>query len=152
MSSLISVGQVIHYGKERKTTMNIKDKKPVSYRLMITLALIVGVVGIALQFFPDFELLSFTLTVAVLGSLIGGSNIYEERDRQRFGHSFGKAFEWLFLVVLVAYALIVLSKWVVSIEGVAIFLNGHWSGLILSTMCIVMGIAGFQEVRTPGSV
>jgi uncharacterized membrane protein (DUF4010 family) len=131
--------------------MNMKNKPMVGYRLMTILALIVGIVGIVLQFLPDFRLLAFMLTTVVLGSLIGGSNNYEEQDRQQLGRSYRKAFEWLLLVVLAAYALIELSKWFVGIEGAAAFLNGHWPGLILSVMCIVMGMAGLPKARTAES-
>jgi hypothetical protein len=118
---------------------------------MVILALIVGIIGIAFQFVSDFELLSFMLTMAVLGGLIGGNDSYEEQDRQQLRQSYKKAFEWLLLVVLAAYALIELSKWFVGIEEAAAFLNGHWPGLILSVMCIAMGIAGLQKAKTARS-
>jgi hypothetical protein len=100
---------------------------------------------------PDFELLSFMLTVAVLGSLASGSNSYEERDRQQLRQSYQKSFDGLLLVVMAAYALIEFSRWFVFIEAAATFLNDHWPGLILSVMCIAMGIAGLQKARAAGS-
>jgi hypothetical protein len=131
--------------------MNMKNKNVVSYRLMSILALIVGMIGIALQFIPDSGILSFMLTAAVLGGLIGGKNSYEEQDRQQLGQSYRKAFEWLLLVVLAAYALIELSKLFAGMEGAAAFLNGHWPSLMVSVMCALMGIAGLQKVRVAGS-
>jgi hypothetical protein len=124
----------------------MNTKKPiVNYRFMTLFAIIVGIFGIALLFLPGFELLSFMLTLAVLGGLIGGSNAYQEQDRQQLDRSYKTSFEVLLLVVLAAYALIVLSKGLNILEGVAAFLNGHWPVLIISAMCIAMGIAGLKR-------
>lgn len=131
--------------------MNMKNKNVISYHLMVILALIVGIIGILLQFIPDFGLLSFMLTTAVLGGLIGGRNGYEEQDRQQLGQSYSRVFEWLLLVILAAYALVELSKWFVGMAGVAAFLNGHWPVLMLSVMCVLMGVAGLQKVRAADS-
>jgi hypothetical protein len=128
-----------------------KKKSVVNYHFMIIFTIIVGVIGVALQFLRDFELLSFMLPLAALGSLIGGSNGYEERDRQQIRRSYKTAFEWLLLVILAAYAFIACSRWFGALEKTAIFLNGHWPGLIISVMCILMGIAGFQKGVDEGS-
>ena len=125
--------------------MNSRGKPIVSYHFMLILAIIVGIVGIALLFLPDFELLALMLTLAVLGGLIGGTNGYEEKDRQRLKDGYKSAFEWLLLVLLAAFALIEGSRWFGVIEGTVIFLNEHWPVLILSVMCILIGISGFQR-------
>jgi hypothetical protein len=118
---------------------------------MVILTLVVGIIGIAFLFIPDFELLSFMLTVAVLGSLAAGNNSYEEWERLQLRQSYQKAFEGLLLVVMVAYALIKFSQLVIFLEAAATFLNNHWPVLILSMMCITMGIAGLQKGRMAGS-
>jgi hypothetical protein len=125
--------------------MNTKNRFMANYRSMLILALIVGVIGIAFQFVPDFGLLSFMLTIAVLGSLIGGENGYDEQDRQQLGRSYKTALEGLLLAVLIVYAFIEFSRWFVIFGEAVAFLNGHWPGLTLSMMCIAMGIAGFQK-------
>jgi hypothetical protein len=117
------------------------------YRSMLILALIVGMISIALQIVPGFELLAFMLTAAVLGGLIGGSNNYQEQDRQQLERSYKTTFEWLSLVVLAAYAFIETSRWLVMFQGAAAFLNGHWPVLIFSVLCILMGLAGFQKAK-----
>jgi hypothetical protein len=123
----------------------MNTKKPiVNYRFMNLFAIIVGVLGIALLFLPGFELLSFILPLGVLGGLIGGSNGYQEQDRQQLNRSYKTSFEWLLLIVLAMYALIVFSNGLNVLVGVAAFLNGHWPVLIISAMCIVMGIAGLN--------
>lgn len=127
--------------------MKMQDKRRVNYQFMLVLALGVGILGIAFQFVPGLELLAFMLTVAVLGGLIGGSNGYEERDRQQLARSYKPAYEWLFLIILSAYAFSELSSWL-HFDGAVIFLNGHWPGLIIAMMCALMGAAGFQKSRT----
>jgi hypothetical protein len=131
--------------------MNIKNEQRMSYRSMIVLALFAGGLGIVLQLMPDGELLAFMLSVAVLGALMGGSNAYNERDRQRLRQSYKTAYEWLLLAIMAIYAFIVFSRWLSIIEGVAIFFNNHWPGLVISMMCIFMGMAGLQRIRSESS-
>jgi len=131
--------------------MNTKNKNVINYRVMSILALIFGVIGIALQFVPDFGLLTIMVTTAILGGVIGGRNSYEEQDRQQLEQSFRRVFEWLLLVVLAAYALIELAKWFVGMAGTAAFLNEHWPGLIISVMCGLMGIAGIRKAKAENS-
>jgi uncharacterized membrane protein (DUF4010 family) len=125
--------------------MNSAKKTIVTYRSILVLAVVVGVAGIALQFLPDFELITFMLALAVLGGLVGGAESYEERGRQQLDRSYKTAFEWMLLVVLIAYALVELSDWVGIFEGAAQFLNAHWPGLMVSFMCGLLGIAGLRR-------
>jgi len=125
--------------------MNTK-KTTMTYRFMIIFTIIVGVVSIVLLFLPDFDLLSIVLACAALGGLIGGKSGYEERERLCLQQSYRLAFEWLLLVLLAVFAFIVCSKWIGIGEGAVLFLNDHWPSLIISVMCILMGIAGFQKV------
>ena len=128
--------------------MKSRRRSPiVNYQFMLILAIITGILGIVLLFLPDFELLDLMLTLAVLGGLIGGTSGYEETDRKRLTHGYKSAFEWLLLVLLVAFALIEGSRWFGVIEGTVIFLNEHWPGLIVSVMCILLGISGFKRTR-----
>ena len=130
--------------KETHRMMNTKKRMKINYRFMIVYTIIVGVIGIVLLFIPDFELLAFMLTASALGGLIGGSNGYEERDRQQLEKSYKLVFEWQMLITLVAFGFLALSKLLVVLGGAVVFLNNHWPGLIISMMCILMGIAGFQ--------
>ena len=56
----------------------MKNGRRVNYRTMIVLALIAGGLGIAVLFMPDGEILSFMLSCAALGGLIGGSKVVDE--------------------------------------------------------------------------
>jgi hypothetical protein len=83
--------------------MSTKNERRVNYHFMIVLALSVGVFCIVFQFMPGWELLSFMLSVAVLGGLIGGNNGYDDQDRQQLGRTYKTAYEWLLLILLAAY-------------------------------------------------
>lgn len=131
--------------------MNMKNGRRLNYRTMIVLALIAGGLGIALHLLPDGENLAFMLSVSVLGSLIGGSKDYNTREREQLSQSYKAAYEWLLLAIMIAYALILSSRWLPLMEGVAIFLNSHWATLASSAMCLLMGMAGFQRIRNESS-
>jgi hypothetical protein len=129
----------------------MNNKSKVSYRSMSILAIIVGGIGILLQFMPGWEFLTFFLSVPVLGGLIGGNSSYEEQDRQQLRQSYKITYEGLLLVIMVAYAFIELSKWLAPTNGAFNFLNGHWCGLMFAVMCALMGIAGLQGKRSERS-
>ena len=123
--------------------MNTK-KNSLSYRTMAVLAVVVGVVSMILQFFPDLGIMAFMLSTVVPGGLIGMEPRSEERDRQQLGQNYKKIIEWLFLFFVCAYALVVVSQWLGIMAGTVTFLNNHWPGLILAVMCTFIGIAGLQ--------
>jgi hypothetical protein len=129
----------------------MNNKSKVSYRSMSILAILVGGIGILLQFMRGWEFFTFFLSVPVLGGLIGGSGSYEEQDRQQLRQSYKTAFEGLLLVVMAAYAFIELSKWLTPTNGAFNFLNGHWCGLMFAVMCALMGVAGIQRKNREGS-
>ena len=86
--------------------MGEKIRRKVRYQTMAILAVVVGLFAIAIQFFPGWELLSFMLSIVVLGGLIGGRKDYDERDRQTLDRSYKIAIEWLILIILATYAFI----------------------------------------------
>jgi hypothetical protein len=126
--------------------MSGKPNLRLDFHFMAVLAVVVGAVAIALQWVPGFELLSFVLSVAVLGGLMSGRPTDDDKARRRLAGSYKAAFEWLFLIVLAAYALIELSRWL-PIAGVTSSLNAHWPGVLLAIMCLVMGIAALRRER-----
>jgi hypothetical protein len=130
---------------ERMARVNTNQGRRVSYRTGVILALIAGASGIALQLLPDGEILSFMVSSAALGGLIGGAKAYNERERQQLSQSYKIAYEWLLLVIMSAYAWIVLARWLNIMAGAASFINGHWPGLVISVMCLLMGMAGLQR-------
>jgi hypothetical protein len=125
--------------------MKAKKRVVMKYRSMLILAIIAGVMGILFLFAPDFELLSFMVTVAVLGGLIGGRNDYDESERQQLDHSYKTVFEWFLMVMLFAFTLIAFLPWIPALQGPITILNAQWPCLVLSILCILMGIAGFKK-------
>jgi hypothetical protein len=111
---------------------------------MVMMAIVAVLIGIAVQFFQGWELLSFMLTLAVLGGLISGSRDYNQRDWQILDQSYKTAIEWLLLIILFAYVFIEISRWLPIGESVA-FLNGLWPGFLIALMCLLMGIAGLRK-------
>jgi hypothetical protein len=143
---------IIELFQERMVHVNINNERRVSYHTMIILAVITGVFSIALLLMPDGELLSFMLSMAGLGGLIGGNHDYNERERQQLSQSYRTAFEWLLIAMMFAFAMIVTSRWLNVITGVASFLNSHWPVLIISLMCLFMGMAGLPRIGHKSSV
>ena len=121
------------------------------YHFMAVLAAVAGIIAIALQLVPGFELITFVLTVAALGGLMSGDPSYDEQARHHLTRSYKTTVECLLLIVLTAYAFIELSRWL-PVERATTFLNAHWPGFLLAIMCLVMGIAGLRgEKRTQRS-
>jgi len=126
--------------------MSGKPSLQLNFHFMAVLAVVAGAAAIALQLVRGFELLSFVLSVAVLGGLMSGSPSDDDQARRRRAGSYKAAFEWLFLIVLAAYALIELSRWL-PVAAVTTSLNAHWPGVLLAIMCLVMGIAGLRREK-----
>jgi len=131
--------------------MNTRSNPVVSYHSILVLVIVAGVIGLALLILQDGELLTLMITLAVLGGLIGGTKSYKESDRHRLVRGYKYAFEWLLLVLLIFYALIESSRWFDVTAGIAAFMNEHWPGMIVSLMCILIGIAGLQRTTHPNS-
>jgi hypothetical protein len=127
--------------------MNAKNARKFSYRSMLILAVIVGVAGILLQFIPGFEFFTFFLTVPTIGGLVGGKNGYEEPDHARRERSFQAVLEGLLLILMLAFGFIELPKLLPGLQAAVNGVNGHWPGLMLSILCILIGTAGFLKMR-----
>ena len=124
--------------------MSGKANLRLDYHFMAVLAVVVGAVTVALQLIPGFELISFVLSVAALGGLMSATPSMDDQACQPLNSSYKTALEWLLLIVMAAYALIELSRWL-PIVGVTTSLNAHWPGLLIATMCLVMGLAALKR-------
>lgn len=120
----------------------------VTYRFMAVLVIVVGFLGIISQFIPGFEDFSIFLLLAVLGGWIGGSKDYEALEQRQLERSYKAGVEGLLLIFLVAYALIVLARGLPLLAGAAAFLNHHWPILMLSFLCVLLGLAGTRRARS----
>jgi len=124
--------------------MSTKTGYRFTYHGMTTLAIVVGVVSIALQFLACWEMMAFMLSMASLGSLIGGDGSYAESERQQLEHSYKTVFEWLLFAMLAVYTLIALAQWL-DVASRLTFINSHWPGLVIALMCALLGLAGFKK-------
>jgi hypothetical protein len=126
------------------------ERKPsllLDYHSMAVLAVVVGVLTIALQLVPGFELISFMLSVAALGGLLSGTSRSDDQARERLSNSYKVGFESLLLIIMAAYALMEVSSWQ-GLQGVSAALSSRWPGLLLAIMCLVMGLAALRAGRT----
>lgn len=125
-------------------------KITINYRFMNILLIIVGAISMALLFLPGFDILSFLLALSVLGGLMSQKNNYAEQDRRHLQQSVMTAVEWLLLILLAAFALIASSRWLGMADGVVSFLSDRWPSLIVSVMCVLLGVTGL--LKTKGGV
>ncbi len=126
--------------------MERKLRPPFDYRSMAILAVVVGVLAIALQLVPGFELISFMLGAVALGGLLSRDATRDEQATERLANSYKTAFEALFLIVMAAYAILEVATWL-GFQGVSAALSTRWPVLILAIMCLVMGLAGLRAGR-----
>lgn len=115
---------------------------------MSLMAIIVGVVSIGILFIPGFELLAYMLTVVAIAGLLGGGRNIPNQNQFLQADRFKKAFEALLLIIMAVYGFIVISNGFGVLTGAVLFINNHWPALMLSMMCIVLGLAGVKKSET----
>lgn len=129
--------------------METKTGRTATYQVLCVLAVAVGLVSVGVQFVPGWELLAFMLSLAAIGGLVGGRNQYEALERERLDGSYKPAYEWLLLILMVAYAFNALAGWL-PVEGVTQAVSGHWPGLMIALVCMLLGLAGFRSLSDKG--
>lgn len=123
-----------------------------NYRTMIIVALISGFMSVGFQLFEGFELLGFMLAVVGIGALIGSSKITTASEPRLSEKSYKTAFEWLLLIMMLAMVFLMISNGFRVFPSVNDFLSTHWPGLMLSVMCIVLGMSGLKQSNQIHSV
>jgi hypothetical protein len=126
--------------------MEMNKRLTCGSREMTTMAIVVGVVRIGILFILGFKILAYMLTVTAIAGLIGGGKGSLEQPRLLQADCFKRAFEALFLIIMAAYGFIVISNGFVELIGAADFINNHWPALMLSAMCITLGLARMQKL------
>ena len=122
------------------------EEKNLSRSLMI-LVLWAGVVGLAFQLNESVKDLSIFTGLVTFFSLIISSRKFDEREQQLLSRTYSITFQWLAVLLLVAYVFLQASAWGGFASGVVLFLNTHWIGLFVSTICLLLGIAGIRLFR-----
>ena len=115
--------------------------------LMMAVTLFAGVFGFVVQFMPDGTMLTFLVGVSAIGGLSGSRKSFDERENQLLDHSYSTAFEYLFIVIYFTYAFFLFAGWLNLAGEVLNFIQGHWIGLLASTMCILLGAVGLHNFR-----
>lgn len=117
---------------------------------LIWVTLFAGISGFIYQFMADGIHLTFMVSIAAMGGLVGASKDFDERDRQLLWQSYARSFEYLFVAIFFVYVLMVLAEWLHLGSGMIGFINGHWISMLVSAMCIILGSVGlrnFHDVR-----
>ncbi|MFN8448832.1 MAG: hypothetical protein U0521_09635 [Anaerolineae bacterium] len=117
-------------------------------RLMMGLLVFAGLFGMVIQFImPDSEMLAFMVGAAAVGGLVGAGRQFEEREQLLLSQAFSSAFQWLLVVLLAVSAFYAGLAALHLSSGLATFVSAHWTGLMVSGMCLVLGIAGYASFR-----
>ena len=126
-------------------TANSLQKKTVSFRSAIFLALLGGIFGLAILFLPDMDLVTFFECGAAMVLLFSGDQYFTEGDQKRIRQTLKTAFAWQFLAVLIVFAFFEATKWLnIPGGGAAYFINRHWPALMAASMCILAGVSGLR--------
>jgi hypothetical protein len=126
---------------------NLLTKRYRTGFVMSIITLFAGVSGFVYQFIPDGTFLTLFVCIEAILGLINISSGLDERDNQLLLQSYGTAFKFLFALILIIYFLIYISSWL-NIAGPIIgLINSHWIGIMISTMCIFLGVVGIRNFR-----
>jgi len=115
--------------------------------VMSIITLVAGVSGFLYQFLQDGTFLTFFVCVQAVLGLINISSGLDERDSQLLLQSYGWAFKSLFALILGLYFFMYIAGWLAIAGPVIALINSHWIGIMVSTMCIFLGIVGVRNFR-----
>jgi hypothetical protein len=117
-------------------------------RLLMGLLVFAGLFGMLIQFImADSEMLAFMIAAAAVGGLVGAGRQFDERQQQLLSQAFSAAFQWLLLVLLAVSAFYAGLAALHISSGLASFISAHWTGLTVSGMSLLLGIAGYFVFR-----
>lgn len=117
-------------------------------RLLMGLLVFAGLFGLVVQaLMPDGEMLAFMTGLAGVGGLVAAGQKCDEREQQLISQAFSSAFQWLLIVLLFISAFYATLTALNLSSELALFLNEHWTGFMVSVMCLLLGIAGYATFR-----
>ena len=125
------------------------EEKHLSLSLMV-LVLWAGIVGLAFQLNESIKDLAIFTGLVTFFSLVISSRKFDEREQQLLSQAYSITFQWLAVILLVAYIFLQVSDRTNIAGGIALFLNTHWIGITVSIICMLLGGAGimlFKEFR-----
>ncbi len=111
-------------------------------RSLMILVLWAGVVGIAFQLNESVKDLAIFTGMVTFFSLTISSRKFDEREQQLLSQAYSITFQWLAVILLACYAFLQISAQANFGAGIALFLNTHWIGIVVSVICTILGGAG----------
>ncbi len=124
----------------------VRNRQQVGYG-MSGLCLFAGITGFFYQFMPDGILLTFMVCVVAVLGLVNQSKSFDERENQLLLQSYGTAFIYLFFAILFVYLFEIIFGKLTFIAPIINTLNTHWVGIMMSVICMLIGIAGIRNFR-----
>lgn len=110
-------------------------------------SLAAGVTGFFYQFMADGTFLTFLVCMVALLGFGNNRKDLDERDIKLLEQSYSQAFMGVFGVVLLVFLFqLYFGKLPFAAEIIAV-INAHWTGIMVSIMCIFIGIAGIRSFR-----
>jgi len=122
------------------------EEKHLSKSMMI-LVLWAGLFGIAVQFIESVKDLAIFAGMVEFFSLVVTSRKFDEREQQLLNQSYSLTFQWLIIILLVTYGFLQVSERLNIANNIASFINTHWVGMIVSVICVLLGITGLRFFR-----
>lgn len=114
---------------------------------MSVICLIAGITGFFYQFIADGTFLTFLVCMTALLGFVNNRKDLDERDLTLMEHSYTTAFMALFGVVLVVFLFqLFFGRLPFAVKALEV-INVHWTGIMASTMCILIGWAGIRNYR-----
>lgn len=109
--------------------------------------LVAGVTGFFYQFMADGAFLTFLVCMVALLGFVNNRKDLDERDVKLLEQSYSTAFMGVFGVVLLVFLFqLFFGKLPFAAEIIAV-INAHWTGIMASIMCILIGFAGIRNYR-----
>lgn len=115
--------------------------------MMSIISLVAGVTGFFYQFMADGAFLTFLVCMTALLGLWNNRKDLDERDLTLMERSYTTAFMALFGVVLAEFLFQLFFGKLPFASEVMQVVNAHWTGIMASIMCILIGWAGIRNYR-----
>jgi hypothetical protein len=126
---------------------NVAKKRRQTGSMMSIITLIAGLSGFVYQFIPDGISLTFMVCAVAICGMVSDGNGLDERENQLLLQSYGTAFKYEFVFIVILYVFIELFNALHIATSIVELMNSHWLGIMMSTMCISLGITGLRNFR-----
>jgi hypothetical protein len=126
---------------------DVTKKRRQTGSMMSIITLIAGLSGFVYQFVPDGISLTFMVCAVAVCGMVSDGNGLDERENQLLLQSYGTAFKYEFAFIIILYVFIEIFNALHVATAIIGLVNSHWVGIMMSTMCIALGITGLRNFR-----